>query len=323
MNNSYYLEGDAPDNGLGEPTPDETMKSQAFVEVLNGDGPETFYWDQWEVNGGYPVLDKEWFFVMNPEWYYEIQCDNGSVYYQYLRCAGDTVVDNHKAKVIVRTNQIYDKEGPVEVTREYLYEEDDIVYWWNRDLQAFTVLYDFDAEEGDEWEVKVGTETVVLHVDGVKPYYDPNTGRTYRTLYVSDADDLFSGEIICGIGHTTSFFPEKLMNRGAAFVVDGLRCYWNNQELVFHASEDDCDAIYSEVHEVDESMAEGYRVYPNPTEGELFVAGKAGVVYRIANVMGQTVLTGTLAGSTIDVSSLPQGVYFLTMDGQTVKLMKQ
>ncbi|MBP5572853.1 MAG: hypothetical protein J6X40_01640, partial [Bacteroidales bacterium] len=92
VNNSYYLEGNAPDNGIGTPKTDEEMKSQAFVNLLNGDGPVTFYFDEWEVNGGYPVLDKEWFFVMNPEWYYEIQCDNGSVYYQYLRCAGDTVV---------------------------------------------------------------------------------------------------------------------------------------------------------------------------------------------------------------------------------------
>ena len=329
VNNCYYLEGDAPDNGLGEPTPDETMRSQAFVDMLNGDGPETFYWDQWEINGGYPVLDKEWFFVMNPEWYYEIQCDNGSVYYQYLRCAGDTMVDNHKTKVVVRTNQIYDKEQTV-VTREYLYEEDNIVYWWNKDLQEFTVLYDFDAEEGDEWEVKVGTESVVLHVDGVKPYYDPNTGRTYRMLYISDTDDLFSGEIICGIGHTTSFFPERLMNRGAGFEVDGLRCYWNNQELVFHASEDDCDAIYSEVHEVDESMAEGFRVYPNPTDGlfrverslEAAAQGQP-VAYYITNVLGQILISGTLTESSIDVSALPQGVYFLTVDGQTVKLMKQ
>ncbi|MBP5572729.1 MAG: T9SS type A sorting domain-containing protein, partial [Bacteroidales bacterium] len=74
---------------------------------------------------------------------------------------------------------------------------------------------------------------------------------------------------------------------------------------------------------VDESMAEGYRVYPNPTEGELFVADKAGVVYHIANVMGQTVLTGTLAADneSIDVSSLPAGMYFITIGQLTTKFI--
>ena len=325
VTNSYYLEGNAPDNGIGTPKTDEEMKSQAFVDLLNGDGPVTFYFDEWGVNDGYPVLDDKSPFLDRSEWYYEIQCDDGSVYYQYLRCAGDTTVNSHKTKVVVRTNQIYDKE-PVEVTREYLYEEDNVVYWWNKELQEFTVLYDFGAEVGDEWETKVGRESIMLHVDAEKPYYDPNTGRTYRMLVVSDANDVFSGEIICGVGHTTSLFPEKLMSHKAGFAVDGLRCYWNNHELVLHTSTDDCDAIYSEVHGVEENGTATFVVYPNPTDGHLFVilnTVKPSSTYHITNVLGQTLMSGTLTKSSIDVSALPNGLYFLTVDGQTVKLMKQ
>lgn len=325
VNNCYYLEGNAPDNGCGTPMPDETMKTQEFVDLLNGDGPVTFYMDQWEVNDGYPVLDDKSPFLDRSEWYYEIQCDDGSVYYQYLRCAGDTTVNSHKTKVVVRTNQIYDKE-PVEVTREYLYEEGNVIYWWNKDLQEFTVLYDFGAEVGDEWETKVGQESITVRVDAEKPYYDPNSGRTYRMLVVSDADDIFSGEIICGVGHTTSLFPERLMSRRGGFVVDGLRCYWNDHELVLHASTDDCDAIYSEVHEVDETVADGFQIYPNPTDNQLFVitnTEKPSSPYRIVNVLGQTLMSGTLTESSIDVSALPKGLYFLTVNGQTVKLMKR
>ena len=325
VTNSYYLEGNAPDNGIGTPKTDEEMKSQAFVDLLNGDGPVTFYMDQWQVNDGYPVLDDKSPFLDGSEWYYEIQCDDGSVYYQYLRCAGDTTVNSHKTKVVVRTNQIYDKES-VEVTHEYLYEEDNVVYWWNRELEEFTVLYVFGAEVGDEWETKVGRESITVHVDAEKPYYDPNTGRTYRMLVVSDTDDVFSGEIICGVGHTTSLFPEKLMSHKDGFAVDGLRCYWNNHELVLHMSTDDCDAIYSEVHGVEENGTATFVVYPNPTDGHLFVilnTVKPSSTYHITNVLGQTLMSGTLTKSSIDVSALPNGLYFLTVDGQTVKLMKQ
>ena len=333
VNNSYYLEGNAPDNGYGTPMPDETMKTQEFVDLLNGDGPVTFYMDQWEVNDGYPVLDDKSPFLDNSEWYYEIRCDDGSVYYQYLRCAGDTTVNSHKTKVVVRTNQIYDKE-PVEVTREYLYEEGNVIYWWNKELHEFTVLYDFGAEVGDAWETKVGQESITVHVDAEKPYYDPNTGRTYRMLVVSDADDAFSGEIICGVGHTTSLFPERLMNRKGGFAVDGLRCYWNDHVLVLHTTTDDCDAIYSEVHGVEENGTATFVVYPNPTDGLLYVETPYYDVstreYRITNVLGQTLMIDRLDGrdamhcvSTIDVSALPNGLYFLTVDGKTIKLMKQ
>lgn len=321
VKNCYYREGDAPDNGIGTPMSDETMKTQEFVDMLNGEGPVVFYYDEWDVNDGYPVLDDESPFLKDSEWYYEIKCDDGSVYYQYLRCAGDTTVNGEKAKVVVRTNQIYDKEA-VEVTREYLYEEDDVVYWWNKELEEFTVLYDFGAEVGDKWETKVGGNSITVHVDAEKPYQDPNTGRTYRMLVVSDAEDVFSGEIICGVGHKTSLFPERLMNRKGGFVVDGLRCYWNNQVLVLHTSTDDCDAIYSEVHGVEEAtLTEGVRVYPNPTDGILFIDAPDGEAYRITNVLGQTLMTGTATSEGIRVASLPAGIYFISIGQFTTKFI--
>ena len=32
-------------------------------------------------------------------------------------------------------------------------------------MEEFTVLYDLGAETGDEWEIKVGTESIIVHVD--------------------------------------------------------------------------------------------------------------------------------------------------------------
>ena len=330
VNNSYYLEGNAPDNGIGTPKTDEEMKSQAFVDLLNGDGPVTFYFDEWGVNGGYPVLDDKKPFLANSEWYYEIVMADGRICYQYLQCAGDTTIGSERPKVVVRTNQIYDKES-IEVTHEYLLERNDMVYWWNKELEEFTVLYDFRAEAGDEWVIKVGRESVKVHVDAVETYDDPETGRTYRMLRVSDQGNIFSGEIICGIGHTTSLFPEKLMGHRAKFQVDGLRCYWNNQVLVLHTSTDDCDAIYSQFHGVDETiLTEGVRVYPNPTDGIIVVetqdlASLQGQTteYRITNIMGQTLMSGMSLqpNLTLDVSSLPAGIYFISIGQYTTKFI--
>ena len=152
-------------------------------------------------------------------------------------------------------------------------------------------------------------------------------------LRVSDADDIFSGDIVCGIGHLTSFFPERLMDNRDRISVEGLRCYWIEDELVFKPGDEDCDAIYSEVHGIDEdgpSTGSGiaFTVYPNPTNGVLFVerrliASLPDQTYRITNLMGQTVLSGNINADNqqINVSSLPEGMYFITFAEETRKFV--
>ena len=275
--------------------------------------------------------------VLNPilppgaEWYYEILNENGSITYQYMYQAGDTIVQDEPTHILVKINTLYDKDLHQDVTHEYVYERDGKVYWWNKTLEEFTVLYDFAAEEGDNWEIKVGTETLTMHVDAVD--YIEYEGKTYRVLHVSDADDFFCGDIVCGIGHLTSFFPERLMRNSDGFRVEGLRCYWVEDELVFNPDgEEECDAIYSEVHGIEEggpSTGSGtLTIYPNPTDGVLFVQTLRATplhddTYRITNLMGQTLLTGQITGETqqIDVTALPQGMYFITVGEGTRKFV--
>ena len=273
---------------------------------------------------------REPFLPDNSEWYYEIENEDGSITYQHLECAADTTINNERPTFIVRSNTHYDCQEITEVTHEYVYEENGKVYWWNKDLEEFTMLYDLTAQAGDEWEIKVGFESLTMHVDGVGHYeYE---GHTFRLLRVSNENNLFSGDIVCGVGHLTSFFPEKLMNRNANFTVDGLRCYWIDNELVFKISDEDCDAIYSEIHGVEEdgpSTGSGILlVYPNPANDILFVetrsiASQPAQTYRITNLMGQTVLSGSINDEKqqIDIKELPVGMYFITVGGQTVKFV--
>ena len=71
-------------------------------------------------------------------------------------------------------------------------------------------------------------------------------------------------------------------------------------------------------------MENDVKVYPNPTRGTLFVEAQSlASAYRITNPMGQTVLTGQIMGETeqIDVSNLPHGMYFITIEGVTRKFV--
>jgi hypothetical protein len=271
-------------------------------------------------------------FPLGSEWYYEIQNENGSITYQYMYQAGDSIINNDTAHILVKINTLYDKDIHQEVTHEYVFERDGKLYWWNKTLGVFTVLYDFRAAVGDEWEIKVGTESLVMHVDAVENIeYE---GRTYRMLRVSDPEDLFSGNIVCGIGHLTSFFPERLMNNGDGVRVEGMRCYWVDDELVFKYGDEDCDAIISDLHGVEEdgpsTGIETLTVYPNPTDGVLFVETRHGTslpdqTYRITNLMGQILLTGHITAETqqIDVTNLSEGMYFITFAGETRKFVVQ
>jgi hypothetical protein len=175
-----------------------------------------------------------------------------------------------------------------------------------------------------------------MHVDAVQMV--TYKSQTYRMLSVSDPNDLFSGNIVCGIGHLTSFFPERLMDNGDGIRVEGMRCYWVENELVFKYGDEDCDAIYSEVHGLEEGgpstpstgsgTAGTFVVYPNPTNSILFVETRRATslpaeTYHITNLMGQTVLSGNIIAENqqIDVSALPQDMYFITFAGETRKFV--
>jgi hypothetical protein len=279
-------------------------------------------------NDGFPVfsgIEVNYPFV-GTEWYYEIEDENGNLTYQHLEYAADTTVNNKDVVIIIRTNTLYDKSEFTEVTREYVYEENGIIYWWNKDLGEFTPLYDFGAEVGDEWEIKVGMESITMHVDTVE--YQEYEGCLYKMLIVSDENDFFSGTIVCGIGHLTSFFPEKLMTRGKNYRVEGIRCYWREGQLVFKYGDRDCDEVYEEWHNgIDEPVESQFNIYPNPTNGILTIHHSSFRIphssFRITNFMGQTLMSGSITAETqqIDVSGLPQGMYFITVGGTTVKFV--
>nr|MCR5036431.1 T9SS type A sorting domain-containing protein [Bacteroidales bacterium] len=171
--------------------------------------------------------------------------------------------------------------------------------------------------------------SITMHVDAVEQYeYE---GRQFKLLRVSDDADIFSGDIVCGIGHLTSFFPEKLMNKDAGYRVENIRCYWQDGELVYQNGNQDCDEIYEQHHlSVNEINTEtGFAIYPNPSNNVLFVKTCHGASlqseYRITNILGETVISGRIASENqqINVSSLPEGIYFISIGNATMKFLKR
>ena len=328
VRNCFFDQSTAPDDGFGIPLENDYMKTEAFVNRLNnGSSVYRMDTDPFE-NDGYPVFGTDGIIFVGAEWYYEILNDDGSITYQHLQCVGDTTINEERPKVIVRSNTQYDRDEHTEVTHEYVYEENGVVYWWNSTLGKFTVLYDFGAEVGDEWTIEVGNETITTKVYETDLQYI--NGIPYKRLTIADPSNVFSGNLLGSIGHQTSFFPEKLMSKGKEYHVNGLRCYWLDNELIYKIGDEDCDAIYNEWHNgVDETTEDAdFAVYPNPANNVLFVEtvctpSLPGKTYRITNLLGQTVLSGSINAETqpINIKELPSGMYFITVGGQTVKFV--
>ena len=81
-------------------------------------------------------------------------------------------------------------------------------------------------------------------------------------------------------------------------------------------------------HVKEQPAANRYSVYPNPADNVLFVQTVCtpslhANTYRITNLMGQVLQSGQIVSDVqqIDVSALPSGMYFLTIDGETAKIV--
>jgi len=67
-------------------------------------------------------------------------------------------------------------------------------------------------------------------------------------------------------------------------------------------------------------------LYPNPLKGSLLTVSIKGDLqpeYRVVNVLGQTVVSGTLVNDTIDLGNLEAGVYFVELTDGDEKFVKR
>ena len=91
------------------------------------------------------------------------------------------------------------------------------------------------------------------------------------------------------------------------------------------------DCLDKDVMAVDENNATEIKVYPNPTNGILFVETVCTpslpekTEYFITNVTGQTLLSGQITDETqqIDVTGLAEGMYFVRIQNNSKTIIKK
>ena len=257
------------------------------------------------------------FAPLGAEWYFHMESQgpvtNPPFYYIRMSVTGLAEIQGHVCSKI----DLHD----------YVYEENHVVYWYNQTNDAFTVLYDFNAEEGDTWYCDVGECTFLVTVQSV----DSVTwnGHTYRTQYVTAYGDdghtpAFNGRIFEKIGYEFGLFPDRFACDG----FDGpiylyMRCYVENGEILYHEGDYDCDYVFPD-HIDENDTAKRSLVYPNPmTESgtldfdqlnvdELTIMTVDGRIVRKENVKG-------LSSFNIEKRDLDAGLYFYLLSGENME----
>lgn len=277
------------------------------------------------------------------EWYYQTICGPGAflcdIAYQKLEITGDTLIQGHNCSVVSKNNSI-PVVNDTEYDYEYIYESNDSIYWYNRFMQQFTLLYDFNANPGDVWEIKVYDCTFNVTVDSVN---EANyNGTTRKVFYVSDPSYYFSGKIIEGVGHTVSFFPRDIYYKCKYNVapdgqhINGLRCF-QNDSIFLNFKKIPCDTTYSFVVISNEktNKPEKITIFPNPATDHFWIKGaninidKYPYTLRLFNLKGELILKKTIhtLPSKVNTQSLAKGVYLLKLNNSrnfiNKKIIKQ
>lgn len=268
--------------------------------------------------------------VWNYEWF--IPALSGSL---RIETMNDTVIDGHtcqKLKCDTHTKMITGPNGSflhtVDTEYQYIYFEQDTV--WYRKNNAFLVLYDFTAVQGQVRMLEPGIEnqecndSSYLFIDNVYSGVLNGETATFYTTRDSSTNSIQHGGLVnshfgmmsADFSPSHSFFPvagwcSQSPNDGVFYK---LLCF-EDDSLSYNPGNQDCE--YYTYLGTGELQVSNISVFPNPSEGKIELLSDVPLKHiRVVNMLG-AVLKELPAGSTstvIDLTDLPQGTYYLDME---------
>lgn len=272
------------------------------------------------------------FAPIGAEWYYSrmegtMPPDEG---YTVYKVAKDTIIEGKSVRVIRKTYHHADGVTVTNTGNEYLYEEDNKVYWWKN--KTFYLLYNFNTQPGESWTV-YGEENIgdfcnydslgVVVVDSVKTL--KINGYDLKALYTSRGKGSnwgFEGVILEHIGCVVHIFPQA-----RACVVDvpyengPLRCYEDSvfgkfKTYYWDKANYECDKLfyYTSVTDVEFGSV---RIFPNPSKGQIYISNPKNLKIKaieLIDLSGRTIQQWQdfqLTENQLNIQHIPPGVYLL------------
>lgn len=208
-----------------------------------------------------------------------------------------------------------------------IYEQSGIVYLFKPNLDTFTVLYDFNKNVGESWQI-MGIRGVIIK-DSVsctltarvtEKGIDTINGFALRTMNIR-IDPFpgylggYDGKVIEFIGHTITPRPDPFYSCNAVSETSDfyqLRCF-DHPTIGFHDYKlyPTCDYVTSiETNK----LAKGISIYPNPANDHISIGGiDQGAQIYIYNSFGMQIhYLKALSGNVqIPLTNMPNGLYFV------------
>jgi len=281
------------------------------------------------------------FAPIGAEWIYtEKFAFSGNISYLYLIVTGDTIIQGKTCRIIENNGGL---DCSYNYEKDFVYSENNKVYFYIPEIDDFQKLYDFDAQKGDYWEILVNTgyklENLIIQVDSVDNINISNhlLKRLYVTYKSSDHNYnnlAYQSQIIEQIGDISYLFNFHDFSSGIVCdgnYSEGLRCY---EDPDFgHYSTGIADSCKFEYKTTDVGIINNpsiFNVYPNPTSDVLYIdyRGKKKYKIEIHNLTGKLILRKESNSSTsLDFTSLDAEIYILSIkhnkDLQTYKIIKK
>ncbi len=207
--------------------------------------------------------------------------------------------------------------------------EDDNGRIYTRSLTGIeeVLIQDMSLEQGDTFHFSPSSSaSYMIHVDSVRTIDDRKYIYTdfHQFLWYYPNNEFWEMPLVLVEGS----FPASLLRYiyDVAEATNGSvnLCYTKFDEFgdstmyVFDFS-DTCTYSGSMTFDLTENLEPSMELFPNPVyNGEIKVSGFSGIgTYQVYNTLGELQLSGaTSQGLSIDVSSLPQGIYWLLLEDE-------
>lgn len=242
-------------------------------------------------------------------------------YFIKFEVTGDTTINGQTCSIIHKDEKVQCLNRPDD---EFVYISNDTVFVFDPAFSQFRMLYDFNANAGDSWEIMVvganyatDVDTNIITVDSTDfvSINGQNLKRQYVT-YLYNNDGIYweyNSTIIERIGDTKYMFNYYTDNLSFCDInhSGGLRCYEDSVVGFYETGiADSCEYMepYSSLVEIE---ASNFTILPNPVHDILEIRMENETPERIRILDSQGRLLLNTYEASISVSTFKSGVYLV------------
>jgi len=266
------------------------------------------------------------FAPIGAKWYYDELAGMGwspyVVDYILYTSEKDTIINGQECRKIIKRHDIDCFFRP---KNEFVYSRHDSVFFYDEKIDTFQLLYNFNAEAGDNWSFlysdigEPGIDTLNVHVDSIgslnannqilRLLYVTNTAhlsagykRQYQARIAEKTGDLF---FMFNFDHFSNLVCDGNLSRG-------LRCYEDSDIGSYHIpGMEACDYTLLWT-DIESDRVTDITIYPNPVGESICISGINEIAgFKIYNISGKLILSGTVKDCLIKTNDLDKGIYLL------------